>query len=209
MNTETNWKKPGAVIVEHAAFVVLAPTSNVLAHGNVIALPFDTINHGVQWHRFRVGTVAGMALDYGDNPAEMIARCKQSMKEDPHAGHKLQWLNPVPAMLTSERRPQETCTGFVWGVRVVVEGETFTIEKAPNNNAKFVPAAAKFDPDLVQIERKRRSVTQGSAVVSYDGRQIGHYDDAIQLDDNGEYHGRSDEYWVDVARRAVESQVTA
>jgi len=63
---------------------------------------------------------------------------------------------------------------------------------------------AAFDPALVTIERKRRSVTQGDVVLSYNGTRLGGFEDKFELD-GGTWNGRSDEYWLDVAKRfAVE-----
>lgn len=67
-----------------------------------------------------------------------------------------------------------------------------------------------FDPDLVSIERKRRSTTQGSVIVSYDGIELGHYGDDIHLIKEGihrgEYHGHEDAYWMAVAQRQAIAQ---
>ncbi len=67
-----------------------------------------------------------------------------------------------------------------------------------------------FDPDLVSIERKRRSTTQGSVIVSYDGTELGHYGDDIKMIaegiHRGEYHGHNDAYWMSVAQRQAVAQ---
>lgn len=73
-----------------------------------------------------------------------------------------------------------------------------------------------FDPDAVQIERHRQSVTQGEVSVFYRGELLGRFGDNIVLctdgsngrephphDDGascfGGFHGRGDRYWIDTA----------
>lgn len=62
-----------------------------------------------------------------------------------------------------------------------------------------------FDPALVWIERHRFSATQGEVSVFYDGDCLGRYGDDIKMvvegAHRGEYHGRDDAYWIDVAKR--------
>lgn len=67
-----------------------------------------------------------------------------------------------------------------------------------------------FDPDLVSIQRKRPSTTQGSVIVSYDGTELGHYGDDIKLIKEGvhrgQYHGHDDAHWMAVAQRQAIAQ---
>lgn len=56
-----------------------------------------------------------------------------------------------------------------------------------------------FDPAKVEITRHRMSTTQGEVSVAYDGQHIERYGDDIRLGPDG-YHGRPDEFWIDVAR---------
>lgn len=57
-----------------------------------------------------------------------------------------------------------------------------------------------FDPALVTIERKRFSITQGEALISYNGQSIEQYGDKIELRD-GQWAGHDDAFWIAVAQR--------
>lgn len=61
--------------------------------------------------------------------------------------------------------------------------------------------AAPFDESLVEINRKRFSSTQGEVELSYDGVRINQFGDAYTLDGAGQWVGRSDAYWIAVARK--------
>jgi len=66
----------------------------------------------------------------------------------------------------------------------------------------YVPETT-FDPELVTIERKRFSVTQGEVLVSYDGKKIAQFGDDIRLGENGEWETLPDSHWIEVARQHV------
>jgi len=61
-----------------------------------------------------------------------------------------------------------------------------------------------FDADLVTIERKRFSTTQGEVLVTYAGQSLGQFGDDIRMvtvgPRRGEYDGHSTPYWHRVAR---------
>lgn len=60
--------------------------------------------------------------------------------------------------------------------------------------------AKPFNANLVTIERKRFSVTQGEVLISYGGVRIEQYGDEIRLIGT-EYHGQDDAFWLAVAKR--------
>jgi hypothetical protein len=62
---------------------------------------------------------------------------------------------------------------------------------------------APYDPALLSIRRVVESTCQGSATLFYNGRKIERFGDMIQRTDAGTYEGRGDDYWHDVARRAL------
>jgi hypothetical protein len=59
---------------------------------------------------------------------------------------------------------------------------------------------AKFDPEKVEIRRDRRSVTQGSTSIYYDGKHLASYGDDPTLQSGGEYKQRPDFYWMGIAK---------
>lgn len=58
-----------------------------------------------------------------------------------------------------------------------------------------------FHADLVTIERHRTSTTQGEVTVSYDGIMIGRFGDTILLDEEGNWTGHKDSFWIGVAEK--------
>ena len=70
---------------------------------------------------------------------------------------------------------------------------------------KLVPVPG-FDPDLVEIRRKRFSTTQGEVEIFYNGRRLEQYGDKIELGADG-WEGQTDAEWIQVAMNflAVES----
>lgn len=57
-----------------------------------------------------------------------------------------------------------------------------------------------YYPEKLVIERKRFSTTQGEVLLTYDGKRIEQYGDQIELR-GGEWRGRDDAIWHDVAKR--------
>jgi ParB-like chromosome segregation protein Spo0J/2'-5' RNA ligase len=63
-----------------------------------------------------------------------------------------------------------------------------------------LPTQKKFDPSKVELRRNRRSVTQGSTAIYYDGKLLASYGDDPQLQPGGEYKQRPDSHWMQVAK---------
>ncbi|QAY80368.1 hypothetical protein [Sphingosinicella sp. BN140058] len=59
-----------------------------------------------------------------------------------------------------------------------------------------------YRPELLTIERKRFSETQGEVLLTYNGERLDQYGDAIVLTD-GVWNGHPDSYWHDAARRVL------
>jgi hypothetical protein len=57
-----------------------------------------------------------------------------------------------------------------------------------------------YRPELLTIERKRRSTTQGEVLLTYDGQRIEQFGDEIKLRGGGEFDGKPDEEWHQAAR---------
>lgn len=65
-----------------------------------------------------------------------------------------------------------------------------------------LPMSDKFDPAKVTIERRRQSTTQGSLVISYDGKQLGTWSDKIELNpQTKQYEGMTDEQAIGIVQR--------
>lgn len=122
-------------IADFPAYRIYQPyAGRKFKHGDKIALPIESRSHGVLWHFFTLGTVAGYAIQNGEDPVEAIEDCKRRMVEDRHAGHKLYWANANAVCIHNGPKTKDEVPGFNWGDTIILQGRTFTLEKAPNNN---------------------------------------------------------------------------
>ena len=62
----------------------------------------------------------------------------------------------------------------------------------------------QFDPSKVEIRRNRRSTTQGSTAVYYDGKLLANYGDDPQMTPDGGFEQKSDDYWMGIAKEVFE-----
>ena len=109
-------------------------------HGDKIAIPFESRSHGTLYHFFTLGTVAGYAIQNGEDPVEAIERCKQHMIERPYDGHKLYWANANAVVISNMKMEKEEVPGFNFGDEIILQGKVFVLERAPNNNVKLKEA---------------------------------------------------------------------
>jgi hypothetical protein len=66
-----------------------------------------------------------------------------------------------------------------------------------------------FDRDKLTINRKRFSTTQGEVELLYDGRRLEQYGDTITMNGRGQYEGKSDGFWENVARNFLAKEHVA
>lgn len=108
-------------------------------HGEVIAVPYQSRNYGQLWAFYTLGTVAGFAIAMGEDPFPAVERATKS-------GHKLYWANQNYVSLTAWGQPKEEHPGFEIGDEIILQGHTFRIERAPNNNIELVEVTEDFEP---------------------------------------------------------------
>lgn len=101
-------------------------------HGEVIAIPFVSRSHGTLYHFYTLGTVAGYAVERGDDPEECLATARER-------GHKLHWANANAVTIHNGPKVKKEVPGFNIGDPIILQGRTFRIEKAPNDNINLVP----------------------------------------------------------------------
>lgn len=101
------------------------------SHGEKIAIPYEARSHGTLYNFFRLGTVAGYAIQNGDDPIEAIENANAN-------GHELYWANGCATVIHSGQKTKEEVPGFEIGDSIILQGKTFVIAKAPNNNIKLV-----------------------------------------------------------------------
>ncbi|OAS26304.1 hypothetical protein [Methylobacterium platani] len=70
-------------------------------------------------------------------------------------------------------------------------------------SADYLDQTLPFDCNLLTIERKRFSVTQGEVLLTYAGRSLGQFGDKIELTGGGVWRGHGDREWEDTARKIL------
>lgn len=106
-------------------------------HGDKIAIPFNSRHHGVLYHFFTLGTVDGYAIQNGECPVEALARHEAS-KVKFNDGRKRYWANADSVCLHNGPVTKIDVPGFNIGDTIILQGRTFTIAKAPNDNIDLV-----------------------------------------------------------------------
>lgn len=111
-------------------------------HGDKIAIPFETRSHGTLYHFFTLGTVAGYAIYNGECPIKRVAEVEARNADAPaYDQHKLYWANADSVCLHNGPVTKIEVPGFNFGDVIILQGHSFTLTKAPNNNVSLVPVA--------------------------------------------------------------------
>ena len=95
--------------------------------GDVIAVAFESINHGTLHHFYTLGSVVGYAIDNCNCPFESVEKAKER-------GHKIHWATQNSTMVTSHDRPKEISFMQEHGDEIKFHGKTFEIVPTPNDN---------------------------------------------------------------------------
>jgi hypothetical protein len=94
---------------------------------DVIAVAFESINHGTLHHFYTLGSVVGYAIDNCNCPFESVEKAKER-------GHKIHWATQNSTMVTSHDRPKEISFMQEHGDEIKFHGKTFEIVPTPNDN---------------------------------------------------------------------------
>lgn len=121
-------KQGFGIIQDHPAVeYVAAPNHLRFRHGTVFAMPWPTTRHGIQYHRYTLGSVCGYAVEYGDDPIAAYERAKAN-------GHKLQYVYANAVSIGGPKRDKDSIWALSWGDIIAFEGKHFRLDKAPNQN---------------------------------------------------------------------------
>lgn len=96
----------------------------------VIAIAYESRNHGTLYRRYTLGSVARYAMDNGFCPLTATETAKQT-------GDELHYAYPKSSMLTSHKLPQEISFLQKHGDKIKFHGKTFEIVPTANNNIKL------------------------------------------------------------------------
>jgi hypothetical protein len=94
---------------------------------DVIAIAYESRNHGTLHRLYTLGSVARYAMDNCECPVSAIKIAKER-------GQALHWANLKSSMLTSHERPQQIAFMQEHGDEIKFHGKTFKIVSTPNNN---------------------------------------------------------------------------
>lgn len=98
--------------------------------GDVIAIAYESRNHGTLHRFYTLGSVVNYAIDNCQCPFETVEKAKER-------GEDLHWANQNSSMLTSHDRPQEYSFMQKHGDKIKFHGKTFEIVSTPNNNIRL------------------------------------------------------------------------
>lgn len=125
-------------IADFPAYRIYKPyAGRKFKHGDKIALPFESRSHGTQYHFFTLGTIAGYAIQNGEDPIEAIDHCKRMMVEHPYDGHKLYWANANAVCIHNGPYTKEEVPGFEFGDEIILQGKKFILRPDHNQNVKL------------------------------------------------------------------------
>jgi hypothetical protein len=125
------------VIQSHPA-VDYVQGNGVYSTGDYFALPFETARYGTMYHKFRCGTIAGLAAQDGEDVDAAIAECKQKMVDFPYMGHKMAWANGTGSSITAEARAKVVVPAQAWDDVIELDGVRYTLVPAANQNVDLV-----------------------------------------------------------------------
>lgn len=101
-------------------------------HGETIAIPYQSARHGILYTFYTLGTVAGYAIQNGEDPFPAVARSEER-------GEKLYWANQNAVTISNPPQAKMEAPGFNLGGEIILQGHRFRIERAPNQNITLVP----------------------------------------------------------------------
>ena len=162
-------------IADYPAYRIYKPyAGRKFKHGDVIALPWQSASHGMQWHFYTLGTVAGYAMSNGECPLEAVARAEAYNAAAPKWDqHQLYWVNANPVTLTAQRQAKREVPGFEFGQTIVLQGHLFTLQPANNQNCALLPVPPEEVSTTTPKQRadtlSREAETILTALVAYLG----------------------------------------
>ncbi len=126
------------VVAEFPAYrIVAADLTREFQYGEQFAVPYESGRYGTMYRMYTLGSVAGYAADYNEDPTAAVEQARAR-------GEELYWANQNSTMLTAWDRPQETFPMVQYGDVIRFAGKQFFLDKANNNNIVLVelPAAS-------------------------------------------------------------------
>ena len=95
--------------------------------GDVIAIAYESKNHGTLYRLYTLGSVVGYAIENCECPFEEVERAKEH-------GHQLHWANQNAVTITSGPVDQKRAFMQAHGDTIKFHGKHFEIVATPNDN---------------------------------------------------------------------------
>ncbi len=114
--------------IENATQIIFEGKRGGYSDGDVLAVAFETRNHGTLHRFYTLGSVVGCAIKYCECPMEAVIDAKER-------GHKLHWANQN-AVTISDRYSDKKAMSFLveYGDEIKFHGKMFEIVATHNNN---------------------------------------------------------------------------
>lgn len=123
------------VVAEFPAYrIVAADLSREFQYGEQFAVPYESGRYGTMYRMYTLGSVAGYAADYNEDPTAAVERARAR-------GEELYWANQNSTMLTAWDRPQEVLPMVQYGEVIRFAGKQFRVQPAPNQNVRLMEVA--------------------------------------------------------------------
>ena len=112
--------------------------NGIYESGERFALPFETVRYGTMYKTFQAGTIAGHAVQEGEDPDVAVAECLQKMKDFPDMGNTLAWAFGLGACVTAEAQEKRIVPVQNWGDIIELDGKRYMLLMAANQNVNVV-----------------------------------------------------------------------
>lgn len=119
------------IIAEYPAYKLIDKVGYTFRDGDEIAIPYQSRNHGTLYHFFKMGSVAGYAVEYGDDVEDALARARSN-------GHALHYAYGLGTMLTADKQAQKIVALLNYGDTIKAFGRYFRLDRASNDNVTLV-----------------------------------------------------------------------
>lgn len=119
------------ILAEYPAYkIVEAPEGYMFRDGDTFGIAYRSYRGDTLYNFFKLGSVAGYAVQYGEDVEKALADARER-------GHELHYAFGLGVSLTSHVRPQERHFGLSYGDEIKAFGRRFRLDRAPNNNVKL------------------------------------------------------------------------
>lgn len=115
------------ILADYPAYTIIEDKDREYADGEEIAVPYQSMRHGILYNFYQLGSVEAYARKNGVDPVEQVERAKR-------LGHKLYYAFGLATVITAWKQAKKTVPAFEIGDTILFAGKKFRIDRAPNHN---------------------------------------------------------------------------